>query len=73
MDYCMFRYQELYTSRILPPATPPLISLTSEPGLFTSKELITIVLLTLWLYLIIQIEQPIKYIAKGKINPWKIK
>lgn len=28
--------------RILPPATPPLRSLTSHPGLFTSKDLITI-------------------------------
>jgi hypothetical protein len=29
---------------MLPPATPPLISSTSEPGLLTSKERITIIL-----------------------------
>lgn len=28
---------------MLPPATPPLISSTSYPGLFTSKDLITII------------------------------
>ena len=40
----IFSHKELHTLRILPPATPPLISLTSEPGLFTSKERITIML-----------------------------
>lgn len=31
------------TLRILPPATPPLISSTSDPGLLTSKDLMTII------------------------------
>lgn len=31
------------TLRMLPPATPPLISPTSDPGLLTSKDLITII------------------------------
>jgi hypothetical protein len=33
-----------HTLRILPPATPPLISSTSKPGLLTSKDRITIML-----------------------------
>jgi hypothetical protein len=33
-----------HTLRILPPATPPLISSTSKPGLLTSKDRITIIL-----------------------------
>lgn len=32
-----------HTLRMLPPATPPLISSTSKPGLLTSKDRITII------------------------------
>jgi hypothetical protein len=35
--------QNTRTWRILPPATPPFNSSTSEPGLFTSKDLMTII------------------------------
>ena len=31
------------TCRILPPATPPFKSSTSDPGLFTSKDRMTII------------------------------
>lgn len=37
------RERERYTLRILPPATPPFISSTSNPGLLTSKDRITII------------------------------
>lgn len=37
------KIKENQTLRILPPATPPLISSTSDPGLLTSKDRMTII------------------------------
>ena len=37
----MVRHTFRTPHNILPPATPPLSSSTSQPGLFTSKDLIT--------------------------------